>query len=266
MSENADSTLPKRPHHADAAPGTRVNLMRAFTKKGIASRTQAREWILQGRVRVNGKVEKFVYAWVDLEHDVIALDDQPSDRLSQKLYILFHKPVGYLTARVDLQKRPTIYDLLPPFATWVFPVGRLDMDSEGLLILTNDGPFGETLSHPDSHVAKTYRVQIDKRLRDKDRRRLENGIDLGGYLTRPAQVKALPGEEGAHWIEMIIHEGKNRQVRRMLKAVDYRVLRLLRTHIGSVALADLPAGQWRHVTPAELASLQAKDKPANSPE
>jgi 23S rRNA pseudouridine2605 synthase len=232
--------------------------MRAFTKKGIASRTQAREWIMQGRVKVNGKVEKFVYAWVDLRQDVISLDDQPLDSLAQKLYILFHKPVGYLTARVDLNNRPTIYDLLPAFATWVFPVGRLDLDSEGLLILTNDGPFGEKLSHPDSHVAKTYRVLIDRPLHEKDRKRLEKGIELGGYITRPAQVKVLPVAKNVFWIEMIIHEGKNRQVRRMLKAVDYRVLRLVRTHIGQVALADLPVGQWRYMTQEELADLQKK--------
>jgi 23S rRNA pseudouridine2605 synthase len=262
MNDNSDSNLPKRPHHEDAGPGVRVNLMRAFTKKGIASRSQAREWIMQGRVKVNGRVEKFVYAWIDLQQDVIALDDQPLDSLAQKLYILFHKPVGYLTARVDQNDRPTIYDLLPAFATWVFPVGRLDMDSEGLLILTNDGPFGEKLSHPDSHVAKTYRVLIDRPLQEPDRERLEKGIDLGGYITRPAQVQVLAPEKNAFWIEMVIHEGKNRQVRRMLKAVDYRVLRLLRTHIGKVALADLPAGQWRYMTREELADLQTTIKTA----
>jgi 23S rRNA pseudouridine2605 synthase len=107
-------------------------------------------------------------------------------------------------------------------------------------------------------VAKTYRVLIDRPLHEKDRKRLEKGIELGGYITRPAQVKVLPVAKNVFWIEMIIHEGKNRQVRRMLKAVDYRVLRLVRTHIGQVALADLPVGQWRYMTQEELADLQKK--------
>ncbi|MBN2357499.1 rRNA pseudouridine synthase [candidate division KSB1 bacterium] len=140
---------------------------RPYTQVG--ANFQLRKWILAGRVKVNGRVERLIYACVDLHQDIIELDDRPISSLSEKLYIRFHKPAGYLTTRTDAQNRPTIYDLLPSFATWVFPAGRLDMDSEGLLFLTNDGPLAEKLIRPDHHIVKTYEAQLNKPLQETDR-------------------------------------------------------------------------------------------------
>ena len=246
----------KRPPRHNAPPGTRVNLMRAFTKKGVASRTQARDYILAGRVSVNGRVEKMIYAWVDMAQDEICLDGQPLEQLSKSVYLLFHKPSGYLTVRVDEQNRPTIYDLLPEFSSWVFPIGRLDRLSEGCLILTNDGPFGEWLTNPDSYVAKTYSVQLNRPLREPHRLQLEQGIDLNGYLTRPAQVQTA-ADAGKNWATITICEGKNRQVRRMFKALDYVVERLIRIRIGPVELGELKPAQWRPLSAEEMARFAA---------
>jgi len=233
------------------APGTRVHLVRAFTKKGVASRTQARDFILAGRVSVNGRVEKMMYTWVDLIHDDIRLDGRPLDQYQRPVYILFNKPAGYLTVRVDEQNRPTIYDVLPDFPQWLFPIGRLDRMSEGLLILTNDGPFGEWLTNPDSYVEKTYRVRVHRPLQEPHRMQLEQGIDLRGYLTRPAQVRILDQGRG-EWVEITICEGKNRQVRRMFKTLDYLVEKLIRVRIGPVELGDLAVGAWRPMREEEI--------------
>jgi pseudouridine synthase len=254
-----EPTLPKRPPRHDAPAGTRINLMRAFTKKGVGSRTQARDYILAGRVTVNGRLEKMIYSWVDLLQDEICLDGRPLEQWGKQVYILFHKPVGYLTVRVDEQNRPTIYDVLPEFSNWIFPIGRLDRDTEGLLILTNDGPFGEWLTNPDSYVPKTYSVRLDRPLQEHHRRQLEQGVDLRGYLTRPAQVQPVSGENNRE-IEMTICEGKNRQVRRMFKVLDYNVQRLRRIRIGPVELGALKSGEWRYMTEAEVELFTALRK------
>jgi len=240
-----------------SGPGVRVGLVRAFSKKGMGSRTQAREWILAGRVKVNGRVEKFIYAWVDLEKDQITLDDKPIGRVEEKLYYLFHKPAGFLTARVDQESRATVYDLLPGFATWVFPAGRLDMESEGALFLTNDGPMASWLVSPGSGVEKCYRVRIDRPLQESDRAALEKGVLIKNYRTLPARLGTLPEEKPGHWVEIVIHEGKNRQVRRMFAARGYEVVRLIRTRIGPLELGDLPPGAWRPITPAEMEAMRA---------
>ncbi|HNW58430.1 MAG TPA: pseudouridine synthase [bacterium] len=246
-------------------PGIRVGLERAFSKLGRGSRAQARDWILAGRVKVNGRVERFVYAWVDLEKDEITLDDRPLGVPEQKLYYLFHKPAGFLTARTDPASRATVYDLLPDFATWVFPAGRLDMDSEGALFLTNDGPLSGWLVSPESGIEKCYRVRLHRPLQEADRLALEAGIDLRGYRTRPAQVRPMPDEKPGPWAEIIIHEGKNRQVRRMFAARGYEVVRLIRVRIGPIELGDLPPGAWRPLTAAELAALRTLQQPGGSP-
>lgn len=248
------------PQQNVSGPGIRVGLERAFSKKGVGSRAQAREWILAGRVKVNGRVERFVYAWVDLEKDVITLDDRPLRSPEEKLYYLFHKPAGFLTTRTDPESRATVYDLLPDFATWIFPAGRLDMESEGALFLTNDGPMSSWLLSPESGIEKCYRVRLHRSLQEADRRALAAGIDLQGYRTRPAQIRVLPGEKPGHWAEIVIHEGKNRQVRRMFAARGYEVLRLIRIRIGPLELGGLPSGAWRPLTADELTALRALQK------
>jgi len=248
-----------------ASPGTRVMLLRAFSKLGFASRKQAVEWIRAARVKVNGEVVRYPFYWVDVEQDIISLDDQPVAKRQGLLYILLHKPVGYLTTHQDQRGRPTVYDLLPDLGTWIFPVGRLDMDSEGLLLLTNDGPLGEWIIHPSSEIPKTYQVQINEALTDPHRKILEGGMDLGKYVTNPAQVRTLdsPGKE--HWIEIKICEGKNRQIRLMLGALGYKVIRLIRTRIGPLELGNLALGKWRRLNNKELDLLSMlKEKSKSS--
>ena len=237
------------------SPGTRVMLLRAFSKLGFASRKQAVEWIRAARVKVNGEVVQYPFYWVDIEQDIIALDDQPVTKRQGLQYILLHKPVGYLTTHQDQKGRPTVYDLLPDLGTWIFPVGRLDMDSEGLLLLTNDGPLGEWIIHPSSEIPKIYRVQIDQPLTEPHRNIFEAGMDLGKYITNPAQVKTLNSPSNEHWIEIKICEGKNRQIRLMLGALGYKVIRLIRTHIGPMELGKLASGKWRRLSARELEAL-----------
>ncbi|MBN2001347.1 rRNA pseudouridine synthase [candidate division KSB1 bacterium] len=233
------------------SPGTRMNLCRVFSKCGLASRTQAIEYIHGGRIKVNGEVIRKPSYWVDLQHDEILFDDRILKPVNKKIYILLHKPKGYLSTREDHSNRKTVYDLVPQFKNWIFPVGRLDMDSEGLLLLTNDGPFGDALKNPENRIVKTYHVLVNKRYDPSDGRKLEQGINLGDFTTLPAMVNVLNRSPRDQWIAIGIVEGKNRQVRRMLRACGYKVLRLIRTTIGPFQLGDLPAGQWRYVTPEE---------------
>jgi 23S rRNA pseudouridine2605 synthase len=238
-----------------APPGTRVMLIRAFTKLGFGSRKQAHEWIRAGRVSVNGEIVKYPFYWVDVQQDAISLDEQKLVSSLQSKYVLLHKPVGYLTTHQDQIGRPTVYDLLPDFGTWIFPVGRLDMDSEGLLLLTNDGPMGEWIIHPKSEIPKIYRVRIDQPLSERHRQVLEGGMDLGTYKTNPAKVDLLSSDSDEHWIEIRICEGKNRQIRLMLGALGYKVIRLIRTHIGPLQLGELASGKWRDMSKEELGEL-----------
>ncbi|MBN1542657.1 rRNA pseudouridine synthase [candidate division KSB1 bacterium] len=236
-----------------SSSGQRMHLVRVFSKAGLATRREAKTLILSGRVKVNGQVVKHILHWVDLDQDQILFDDQPVLKLEQKTYVLFHKPRGYLTTVVDAKNRPTIFDLLPQFKERIVPVGRLDQDSEGLLLLTNDGPLGEWLINPDSQISKTYRVLINKPLQESARERLQQGLRIGPILTRPAIVQNLPGAD--HWIQIVICEGKKRQIRRMLQKVGCRVRRLIRTDLGPLKLQGIPPGGWRELTIAEIEEL-----------
>lgn len=233
-------------------PGDRPlkTLERVLSKAGLGSRTEARRWVGEGRVKVNDRVEGDPNRWVDLERDRITFDDKPLERVEAK-YLLLHKPAGYLTTYNDPEGRPTIYDLLPDRDRYLFPVGRLDLDTSGLLILTNDTAFAERLTNPDYHVPKTYRVKASKVLSDEDLDRLRGGIELRDGPTRPAEVARVSGSS----FEITITEGRNRQVRRMVEALDAKVLKLVRTAIGAIALGDLESGTTRALTAAEVETL-----------
>ena len=233
-------------------PGDRPlkTLERVLSKAGLGSRTEARKWIGAGRVKVNGRVEGDPNRWVDLERDRIALDDKPLQK-AETTYLLLHKPTGYLTTYKDPEGRPTIYDLLPDRDRYLFPVGRLDLDTSGLLILTNDTAFAERLTNPEYHVPKTYRVKASKVLGDDQLELLRNGIELKDGPTRPAVVTRL----GPAKFEITITEGRNRQVRRMVEALDAKVLKLVRVAIGEIGLGELEVGKTRMLTPEEIAAL-----------
>jgi len=260
--------------HHDAK---RVMLLRALSKFGICSRQQAKRAIHTGRVCVNGKVVTSHTHWVNLQRDRIALDAQDVRAAEKPIYLMLNKPAGYVTTRRDNLNRPTVFDLLSSSRfnhtaitlqpSWVFPVGRLDYDSEGLLLFTNDGVLSDALASPERHVPKVYRVQLDHLPAPEDIRRLESGIQIRDYVTLPAKIAVETSEVVAalnesvaraneHWMRVTVREGKNRQVRRMFAAVGCEVRRLIRIRFGPLELGALPIGDWRYLTEREIESLR----------
>ena len=218
------------------------------------SRSRIQDWIKSGRVRVNGKVAENPDQWVDIEKDRITLDGKPL-RAAKPTYILLYKPKGYVTTWRDPEGRPTVYDLARDAGTWLSPVGRLDLDTSGLLVLTNDTAFAERIANPDGKIPKTYQVKASTLLSEEQIEKLRYGVELSDGPTRPAQVKRLrDGPKHTH-LEITITEGRNRQVRRMLEAVDSKVSKLVRTAIGPLRIGDLPIGKWRHLTEDEVVEL-----------
>jgi pseudouridine synthase len=225
-----------------------------ISKAGLGSRTQARSWIHARRVQVNGKVIENPDHWIDFRHDKILFDGLPL-QTKEKRYILLNKPTGYITTFKDPDGRPTVYDLIPDLDTFVAPVGRLDLDTSGLLILTNDTQFAERLTNPEHHVPKTYLVKAVGPLADEALERLRQGVELSDGPTRPARVTRVRDSEKYTHLEITISEGRNRQVRRMLEAVESKVLKLVRVRIGGVGIGELAVGRWRDLEPAELQAL-----------
>jgi 23S rRNA pseudouridine2605 synthase len=236
-------------------------LERVFSKTGLGSRTDARSWIGAGRVSVNGKVVQNPDHWVDLEKDRIALDGKPLQS-AERTYVLLYKPKGFLTTWRDPEGRPTIYDLAADAGTWLSPVGRLDLETSGLLLLTNDTGFAERITNPEHKVPKTYQVKAATLLSDQQIDKLRRGVELSDGPTRPAEVKRLrDGPKHTH-LEITITEGRNRQVRRMLEAIDSKVSKLVRTAIGPIRIGELPIGKWRHLTAEELRALGGRSPAA----
>ncbi len=235
-------------------PGKRVQLHRAISKLGWGSRTQAWDWIRAGRVRVDGRVVTEPLTWVDLDRQRVTRDgDEP--RPAAPLTIALHKPHGVVTTRRDERGRATVYDLLPAGLPWVFPAGRLDADSEGLLILTNDSGLAMRLTAPEHHVAKVYHVTVRGTPAAETLAHLRRGVRLREGLTRPAQVRLLNQGGNTTIVEMVLTEGRNRQIRRMWAAVGHRVRRLVRVAIGGFRLSDLAPGAHRRLSPAEVRRL-----------
>lgn len=236
--------------------GAQHGLERLISKAGLGSRTQAREWIRAGRVRVNGVVIVDPEAWFDAARDEIRLDGRKLE-LAQRRYLALHKPRGYVTTRSDPDGRPTVYELVEDCGAWVVPVGRLDLETSGLLLFTNDTQFAELVTNPESHVEKLYEVEAGPRLSDAALERLRRGVTLHDGPTRPARVERL-GERGPRTrFTIAISEGRNRQVRRMVKEVGAKVERLVRRSIGPLELGDLARGAWRELEPREVAELAA---------
>jgi 23S rRNA pseudouridine2605 synthase len=249
------------PQH-DAAPQPARHLKtldRVLSKLGVGSRTESREWIEQGRLQVNGRVVRDPEQWVDLDRDRVALDGKPV-RAEQKTYLMLYKPKGYLTSYTDPEGRKTIYDLLGTVDQWVFPVGRLDLDTSGLLLVTNDSEFAEHITSPEHHVDKTYLVKSSLLLSDDQLRQLREGIELKDGPTRPAQVRRVRDSEKYSFLEITITEGRNRQVRRMIEALGATVLKLVRVSIGPLRIGQLQMGTWRPLTPDEVHLLRHAGK------
>ncbi|MGH9487200.1 MAG: pseudouridine synthase [Terriglobales bacterium] len=240
--------IPRQPARRDKPEMT---LDRALSRAGIASRTQATALIAAGRVQVDGRVCRDAQAWVAPARQRLLLDGHALGQ-PRRLHWALHKPAGVITSHGDPRGRKTIYDLSGPQASWYFPVGRLDQDTSGLLLLTNDSLFAERIASPDHRVAKTYHARVRPPLTDAALARLGAGLDIGhGESAAPAPVCRLP-RRGPDWIAITLREGKNRQVRRMVEAVGSRVEELVRVRIGKLALGTLREGQLRRIRPSDV--------------
>ena len=226
-----------------------------LSKAGLGSRVDARGWITAGRVQVNGQVVRDPDQWIDLKRDRVRLDGKPL-QARERVYVLLYKPTGYLTTYRDPKGRPTVYDLIADLGTFVSPVGRLDLDTSGLLLLTNDNQLAERVTNPESHVPKTYLVKASQRLTDEQLQRLRHGVELADGPTRPARVRRVRDSEKYTHLEITLTEGRNRQVRRMIETLDATVLKLVRVKIGPIPIGGLAIGKWRSLTPAEVRALR----------
>ena len=244
-------------------------LDRLLSRAGVCSRTAAQRAIAEGRVQVNGRVVRDPEQWIDAGRDVVQFDGTEV-RERQKEVWLLHKPTGYVTTASDERGRATVYELLPQDHTWLAPIGRLDRDTSGLLLFTNDSDLGDAITAPASKLPKTYVARCRGRLRDDAIAALAAGVTLRDGPTLPAQVRrvvvaadeaATDAAERTTTLELVLVEGRNRQVRRMLEAIGSEVLTLHRARIGPLELGDLPLGQARPATPGELAALRAAVNP-----
>jgi len=234
-------------------------LERVLSKAGVGSRTEARAWVAQGRVKVNGTITRDPDRWIDMHRDRVRLDDKPLEPRA-RVYVLLYKPPGYLTTYKDPKGRPTVYDLVAAVGTFVSPVGRLDLDTSGLLLMTNDTQFAERVTNPVSHVPKTYLVKASTVLTDAHLQTLREGIELADGMTRPAIVRRLRDSSKYTHLEITLTEGRNRQVRRMIEALGARVLKLVRIRIGPISIGSLPIGKWRLLTRREIAAFAARKR------
>ena len=234
-----------------------LSLARALSKFGVCSRAEAARWIEAGRVQVNGRVTRFPARRIDPRQHEVRVDGRGVGDDTERIVLVLHKPAGYITSRGDPGGRPTVYDLLDDAAPWVFPVGRLDRDSSGLLILTNDHRLGQRLTDPEAHVPKRYHARVRGVPAPEALGALRDGVPLGdGTVSRPAEVRALgTAQSGSSWLEIVLTEGKNRQVRRMCATVGHDVEELVRIAVGDLELGDLAPGQWRRLSAPEVGRL-----------
>ena len=228
-------------------------LQKILSARGVASRRKAEEMITAGRITVNGKLATLGDS-ADPDADVILIDGKPLPSPSGAVYIMLHKPRGYVTTLSDERGRKTVAQLVSDCGTRVYPVGRLDYDSEGLLLLTNDGEFANAMMHPKHLVEKTYAVWVTG-YREEATELLKRPIELDGYMIRPPKVKLIRFQGNQALYHVTIGEGRNRQVRRMCAHAGLDVQRLKRIREGKLELGDLPLGKWRYLTEKEIAEL-----------
>lgn len=229
-----------------------MRLNKFLAEAGIASRRKSDDFIKEGRVKINGKVVKELGVDVNIENDSVLLDGKKVKLVNTKVYYKLHKPKGYVTTASDERDRKTVLDLMRNVQYRVYPVGRLDYDTEGLLLLTNDGDFANILTHPKNNVLKTYVAHVEGVLEDKDIKKLSLGVDIGGYTTKPCSVILKQRDEKSTVIEISIAEGKNRQVKKMVEAVGKNVAFLKRVSIGEIKLGGLARGEYKSLTPKEM--------------
>ena len=232
-----------------------MRIQKIIASRGVTSRRKAEEMITAGRVTCNGRV-CLLGESADPDIDIILLDGKPLPSGCEYTYIMLHKPRGFVTTLSDEKGRKNVAELVKDCGQRVYPVGRLDMDSEGLLLLTNDGDFANRLMHPKHNIDKTYRVTVEG-FSEAGLQRLRQPITLDGYTIAKPAVKLIKADEkGRAQLEVVIHEGRNRQVRRMCAAANMEVIRLVRISEGELSLGNLPLGKWRKLTDEEVQLLK----------
>ncbi len=233
-----------------------MRLAKFLAQAGITSRRKAETLISQGRVSINGEVALLQGTRVDPESDLVLLDGKVL-KFESKVYILLNKPPGYLSSLSDPQGRPTVADLVKGLGTRVYPVGRLDYDTEGLLLMTNDGQFTNLMTHPRYGIKKKYQAALQGRISEKALQQLRQGVQLDDGITAPASVRIIKNDEQTSLVEIEIGEGKKREVRRMCAAVGFPVITLKRISFGFLNLRGVQKGKYRFLTPGEVGRLKS---------
>ncbi len=237
-----------------------VRLQKFMAEAGIASRRKCEEYIIQGRVKINGKLVTELGSKVDIQKDIVEFDNKIIRGIGkQHTYILLNKPIGYVTTTKDQFNRDTVLDLIKTDKR-LLPVGRLDMYTSGALILTDDGDFIYKVTHPKHEITKTYTATLIGIVDKLDIERLERGVDIGGFITSQAKARILKtdAEKNQSRVEITIHEGKNRQIRKMCEAIGKKVIALHRSKIGTIDVKDLKIGTWRDLKKTEVDELLKK--------
>jgi 23S rRNA pseudouridine2605 synthase len=242
-------------YNSAMAEQTHPKLHAFLAQAGVASRRKSEELILAGKVRVNGSIVKNVADRIDPTKDRVEVDGKRIQPPTAFVYYILNKPVGYVSTVSDPDGKPTVMRLLP-YTTRIYPVGRLDLESEGLMLFTNNGELAQRLTHPKFEVNKTYHVLLQGAPSNTALNALQRGVRLKEGMTRPAQVEPFKHERGNTWITITIHQGMQRQVRRMCANVGLQVLRLVRVALGPLVLGDLPVGKWRQLSTEEERALR----------
>lgn len=232
----------------------KIRLQKYLAECGVASRRKSEELIAAGKVKVNG-VTALIGDKVSPKHDKVTVSGKKVVSAKKNVYIMLNKPRGFITTMNDEHDRKCVAELVKDINTRVYPVGRLDRESEGLLIMTNDGEFTNALTHPSKHVSKTYRVTIRPTITKEQATEFRNGIEIDGRMTAPADLRVLETQENRTVVEVTIYEGRNRQIRKMFEALGIEVARLKRTKVGNLKLGMLKQGAYRHLTEDEVNSL-----------
>ena len=227
----------------------KIRINKYIASSGVSSRRSAEEYIKQGRVKINGKVITELGTLVG-ENDEVMLDNKVVTVEEEKVYIMLNKPKGYITTSKEQFNRPSVLDIIKENKR-VYPVGRLDMDSEGLLLLTNDGEFTNSIIHPTKHIAKTYDVVLKEKIDDSSITKLVSGVDIGGYKTRECEIKRMSDNR----VQITIYEGKNRQIRRMIEAINNKVVSLKRISIGRLKLNNLKVGEYTYLKEQDIRKI-----------
>jgi 23S rRNA pseudouridine2605 synthase len=233
-----------------------MRLQKYLAGCGIASRRNAEKMILEGRVSVNGQVIQTLGTQVDEAADIVQVDGITIHPEEEKHYLAYNKPVGEVTTVSDPEGRATVMDRFRDYPVRLFPVGRLDYDSEGLLLLTNDGELMNQLLHPSFEIPKSYLTKVSNNVTEDEIKMLRKGVIIEGKMTSPASVRLIRHDTFSTDLLITIHEGRNRQVRRMIAAIGHQVVRLKRIRFGPVYLNDLPSGMWRKLTAEEIEKLR----------